>query len=75
MLGLDPAVDLDSRRCRLSTRTRRADVLVAGRDDGPDRALRKLRRPPRCRRRRRLLEDLLVPALDRAVALPQVDAV
>ena len=61
----------------LSTRNSSVpDVLVAGRHHGPHRALREVG-PGRLRegRRGRLLEDLLVAALDRAVALAEVDAV
>ena len=78
VLDLDPAVDLDEVGVAVvvDEELERADVLVAGRDDGTDRALGERLAPGRGhRRRRRLLEDLLVPALDRAVALPQVDAV
>ncbi len=52
------------------------DVLVAGRDDGPDGALGEVGPGGVGQgRRRRLLDDLLVPPLDRAVALAQVDTV
>ena len=78
VLDLDPAVDLDEVEVAggVDEELERADVLVAGRDGGPDGALRELG-PGRVRegRRRRLLDDLLVAALDRAVALAEVDAV
>ena len=78
MLDLDPAVDLDEVEVAVAVdeELERPDVLVAGRDDGPDRPLGEVR-PGGWRqgRRRRLLEDLLVASLDRAVALAEVDAV
>ena len=79
MLDLDPAVDLDEVEVarRVDEELERPDVLVAGRDDGPDGALGRGRRGPPSDRAGvgRLLEDLLVAALDRAVALAEVDAV
>src|SRR4029453_14255808 len=77
-LDLGAAVYLDEieRPARVDQELQRADVLVAGRDGRPNRALGEIG-PGRRRegRRRRLLQDLLVAALDRAVALAQVDAV
>ena len=78
VLDLDPAVDLDEVGVALAVdeELERAHVLVAGRDDGADGAFGELGPGGDVeRRRRRLLEDLLVPALDRAVALADVDAV
>ena len=78
MLDLDPAVDLDEVEGarRVDEELERADVLVAGGDDGPQGALREIGPGGVGQGRRgRLLEDLLVPALDRAVALAHVDAV
>ena len=78
MLDLDPAVDLDEIEAArtVDEELERPDVLVAGRHDGPDRPLGEVgARGLGQRRRRRLLEDLLVAALDRAVALAEVDAV
>ena len=78
VLDLDPAVDLDEVEVAVAVdeELERADVLVAGRDDRPDRPVAELG-PGRRRqgRRRALLEDLLVAALDGAVALAEVDAV
>src|SRR3954454_2240099 len=78
MLDLDPPVDLDEVGVPVGVheKLQRPVVLVAGRDDRLDRPLGEL--PPgglRHRRRRALLEDLLVAALDGAVALPHVHAV
>ena len=78
MLDLDPAVDLDEVEVAVAVdeELERADVLVAGRDDGPDGALGEVGAGRVGQgRRRRLLEDLLVAALDGAVALAEVDAV
>ena len=51
MLDLDPAVDLDEVEVAraVDEELERADVLVAGRDDGPDRPLGERRRGPRRR--------------------------
>src|SRR5262249_15780696 len=52
----------------------RADVLVAGRDDRPDRPRAEVVAGLGAERRgRALLEDLLVAALDAAVALAEMD--
>ena len=78
MLDLDAAVDLDEVEVALAVEQEleRAQVLVAGLDDGLDRALaQRLALRVGHRRRARLLDDLLVAALDRAVALADVDAV
>ena len=78
VLDLDAAVDLDEVEVAraVDEELERPDVLVAGRDDRRDGPLGEVR-PGRGRerRRRRLLEDLLVAPLDRAVALAEVDAV
>ena len=77
VLDLDAAVDLDEVRVAVAVdeELERADVLVAGGHDRADRALGEVRRGGRRERRRRgLLDDLLVAALDRAVALAEVDA-
>src|SRR6185369_9805285 len=78
VLDLDPAVDLDEEEVAdgVDQELERPDVLVAGRDGGLDGTFREVR-PGRVRegRRRGLLEDLLMPALDGAVALAHVDAV
>ena len=78
VLDLDPAVDLDEVEVAVvvDEELERPDVLVAGRDDRPDRPLAQLG-PGRLGqgRRRGLLEDLLVAALDGAVALAEVDPV
>ena len=61
---------------RVDEELERADVLVAGRHDGPDRPLGELGAAAGDRAGvGRLLEDLLVAPLDRAVALAEVDAV
>ena len=79
MLDLDPAVDLDEVEVAVAVdeELERADVLVAGRDDGLERPARRGRRGRRPTRAGvgRLLEDLLVAPLDGAVALAEVDAV
>ncbi len=77
VLDLDPAVDLDEVRVAgaVDEELEGADVLVARGHDGPNRRLRQGRAGlRRQRRRRRLLEDLLVAPLDGAVALAEVDA-
>src|SRR3954468_23403685 len=77
MLDLDPAVDLDEEEVTVPVdeELERAEVLVARGDGGSDGALGEVGsggvREGRCRS---LLDDLLVPALHRAVALAQVDA-
>ena len=77
VLDLDPAVDLDEVEAAIAVdqELEGADVLVAGRHDRPDRpraqVVASLGRQRRCRA---LLEDLLVPPLDAAVALTEVDA-
>ena len=78
MLDLDPAVDLDEVEVALGIdqELERADVLVTGADDGPQRALAEVGAGLRGERRcRRLFDDLLVAPLDGAVALAEMDAV
>src|SRR3990170_6434227 len=78
VLNLDPAVDLDEVEVAgpVDEELEGPDVLVAGRDHGPDRPVAEVGPGGRREgRRRRLLEDLLVPALDGAVALAEMDAV
>src|SRR3989442_3743007 len=77
MLDLDPAVDLDEVEVALAIdeELERADVLVPGRDNGTDRPLGQLGSGAGGERRRRtILDDLLVAPLDRAVPLAEVDA-
>src|SRR3954452_7974355 len=77
MLDLDPAVDLDEEEAPVAVdeELECPDVLVAGRDDRSDGPFAQLRPGgDREDRRGRLLDDLLVAALDRAVALAEVDA-
>src|SRR3954451_1334647 len=77
VLDLDAAVDLDEVEVTgtVDEEFERAQILVARRDRGTNRTISQLA-PGRIRegRRRRLLDDLLVPALDGAVALAEVDA-
>ena len=78
VLDLDPAVDLDEVEVGVPVHQELegAEVLVPGGHDGPDRPLRELLAGGlRQRRCRRLLDQLLVATLDRAVALAEVDAV
>jgi len=77
VLDLDPAVDLDEeeRPVRVDQEFERPDVLVAGRHGGTDRALGEVDAGGIGQGRGRgFLEDLLVTALDRAVALAEMDA-
>jgi hypothetical protein len=67
VLHLDPAVDLDEVGVALGVHEEleRSHVLVTRGDHGPQGAFGELPAPGRGHRRgRRLLEDLLVPALD-----------
>ena len=76
VLDLQPRVDLEEEeRARLvEQELDGARVPVAGRPRQPQRRLAHRRpRRGRHRRRRRLLDELLVPALDAALALAEVD--
>src|SRR5439155_694109 len=77
VLDLDPAVDLDEVEAAVPVdeELEGSDVLVAGRDDGPDGTRAQLvagfRREGRGRA---FLQDLLVPTLDAAVPLAEMDS-
>ena len=74
MLHLEPAVDLDERRrtVRAEQELERAGIDVSELPAGPlDRCLHRLARLGREGGRRRLLDQLLVSPLDRALALTQ----